>query len=81
MLPRKPTKRSVPRRIIFGKGGSTRMFKKQAAGTDRPGNTGKDQTAAPGSKRASGGAPPRVHGGLSQPALPGQTAPDGVRRR
>ena len=54
------------RRATFakgGKGGPNKMFRQQAAGPDRPGETGKDQTAAPGSKRAIGG--PRgvdVHG-------------------
>ena len=44
------------------------MFRQQAAGTDRPGNTGKDQTSAPGSPRAAGG--PRLSGkGDRQPPL------------
>jgi len=50
------------------------MFKQQAAGTDRPGNTGKDQTAAPGARRASGGS--RTTGySLSMRAVEGHTAP------
>jgi hypothetical protein len=50
------TKKEAQRAATFGKGGSTKMFKQQAAGTDRPGNTGKDQTAAPGAKFAKGGS-------------------------
>jgi len=41
-------KRDRQRGAAFGKGGNTRMFGKQAAGPDKPGTTGKDQTAAPG---------------------------------
>jgi hypothetical protein len=36
-------------------GGRTPMFGKQAAGPDKPGNTGKDQRKAPGAKYAEGG--------------------------
>ena len=62
------------RRAAFSKGGSTKMFKKQAAGPDRPGNTGKDQTAAPASKRAISGT--RLSGpSFSMPAKAGHTAP------
>jgi hypothetical protein len=58
----------------YAEGGSTRMFKPQAAGPDKPGNTGKDQVPAPGAKRAIGG--PKNQGyGLSLPAQPGRTAP------
>ena len=48
-------KKSVQRRAAYAKGGDTHMFGKQAAGPDRPGNTGKDQSAAPGVARALGG--------------------------
>ena len=68
-----PRKASTQRRVVFGKGGTTRMAKPQAAGTDRPGNTGKDQTAAPGTKRATGGPPVRDIGGVSRSAKPGRT--------
>jgi hypothetical protein len=68
----KPKKRSAQHRVDFAEGGSTRMFKQQAAGPDKPGNTGKDQSAAPGAKRAKGG-PPVYVGGLSRPARPGQS--------
>jgi len=66
-------KASTQRRTVFGRGGTTKMFKRQAAGPDKPGNTGKDQTSAPGSKRASGGTPVRGVGGLSRPARAGQS--------
>jgi len=73
-IPRKPTKKSVSGRGSFSKGGHQRMFKQQAAGPDRPGNTGKDQTSASGSRRASGGEKtPRAIGGLSRPARAGQS--------
>jgi hypothetical protein len=67
-------KKELKRGTTFARGGSTKMFKPQAAGPDRPGNTGKDQTAAPGAKRASGG--PRTSGySLSLPAVGGHCAP------
>lgn len=43
------------RDTTFAKGGSNKMFGKQAAGPDRPGNVGKDQSAAPGGRFARGG--------------------------
>jgi hypothetical protein len=55
----------------FARGGSTKMFGKQAAGPDKP---GKDQTSAPGAKRAVGG--PRLPGvSAALPAKPGRTGP------
>lgn len=42
--------------VTFAKGGNQHMFKKQSAGPDKPGNTGKDPTSAPGPKFASGGS-------------------------
>jgi hypothetical protein len=56
----------------FAKGGTTKMFGKQAAGPDKPGNTGKDQSAAPGAKRAAGG-PPLSGRSTSTPAKAGRT--------
>jgi hypothetical protein len=41
------TKRSTQRAAALAKGGTTRMFGLQAAGSARPGHTGKDQSAAP----------------------------------
>ena len=58
----------------FAKGGKTHMLKKQSAGPDRPGNTGKDQSAAPGARAAKGGPPTRGVS-LSTPAKGGHTAP------
>jgi hypothetical protein len=51
----------------FARGGSTRMFKPQAAGPAKPAITGKAQTAAPGAKSAKGGKP-RPVGGTAVPA-------------
>jgi hypothetical protein len=79
-IPRKPTKKSVSGRGSFGKGGSTKMFKPQAAGPDRPGNTGKDQSPAPGAQRAAGGTMPRS-GGLASPAKSEHTGPPGATAR
>jgi len=61
----------------FAKGGNTRMFGKQAAGPDRPGNTGKDQTPAPGAKSAKGG---RRHMHPYTPAQPAKVGVTGVRK-
>jgi hypothetical protein len=67
-------KKSTQRDVEFAEGGSTRMFKPQAAGPDRPGNTGKDQSPAPGARAAKGG--PKNQGyGLALPAVGGHTAP------
>ena len=67
------TKSSAQRPGAFGKGGSTRMFKPQAAEPNKPGRTGKVQTPAPGAKRASGGKPAaRAVGGLARPARAGE---------
>ena len=48
------------------------MFGKQAAGPDKPGNMGKDQTVAPGAKFARGGSRKICYSG-SVPATPGIT--------
>jgi hypothetical protein len=63
----------------FAKGGSGHAFRKQAAGPAKAGQTGKQQTAAPGAKRAAGG-PPLPGVATSVPAKPGHTGP-GQRRR
>ena len=75
-----PPKKSKPRRADPAKGGKTHMFKQQAAGTDRPGNTGKDQTAAPGARYASGGTMPGS-GGSASPAKSEHTGPLGATAR
>jgi hypothetical protein len=70
----KPKKKSAQRLVEFAEGGSNKMFFQQAAGPDKPGNTGKDQSSTPGAKRARGG--PRTRGySLALPAQPGHTAP------
>jgi len=66
------SKRDRQRAGAFASGGKTRMFKQQAAGPDKPGNTGKDQTPAPGAKSAKGG-PKTYVGGVSLPAKAGRT--------
>jgi hypothetical protein len=71
-------KKSVQRGATYARGSSTRMFKPQAAGPDRPGNTGKDQSAAPGSKRAVGGSA-KFGPSSAAAAKAGQTGTDSVR--
>jgi hypothetical protein len=61
------------RDVTFAEGGDTPMFKKQAAGPDKPGNTGKDQSSAPGAKFAQGGSNKMFGFSGSQPAKSGQT--------
>ena len=67
-------KRSSMRGAAFAKGGKDHMFGQQAAGPDRPGNTGKDPSAAPGKRAGSGGPETQGHT-VSKPAVPGRTAP------
>jgi hypothetical protein len=57
----------------FAEGGDTAMFGKQAAGPDKPGNTGKDQSSAPGPKYAQGGKGKMFGFAGAQEAKPGQT--------
>jgi hypothetical protein len=59
--------------VTFAEGGDTHMFGKQAAGPDKPGNTGKDQSSAPGHKFAEGGKGKMFGFAGSQPATAGQT--------
>jgi hypothetical protein len=63
------------RNTQFGKGGSARMFKQQAAGPAKAGQTGKNESAAPGAKAAKGGPKSKVPD-RSVPAKGGAT---GVR--
>src|SRR5215472_12417969 len=73
-------KASVQRRAVFGKGGTTRMFRPQAAGPATAGRTGKTQNVAPGAKRPVGG--PRISGhSLSLPAAANRAAQEGAERR
>jgi hypothetical protein len=74
----KPKKPSAQRGASYARGSSTRMHKPQAAGPDRAGNTGKDQSAAPGSKRAVGGAA-KFGPSSAVAAKAGQTGTDSVR--
>ena len=63
------------RGTTFAKGGHTRlMFGKQAAGPAKSGQTGKNQTPAPGAKAARGGGHAPVPG-KSLTAKPGRSGP------
>lgn len=69
-----PTKtKEAQHDVTFAEGGDTPMFGKQAAGPDKPGNTGKDTSAAPGPKFAAGGSHKMFGFAGSQPATAGQT--------
>jgi hypothetical protein len=70
------TKENVEHNVEFAKGGNTKMFGPQAAGPDRPGNTGKDSTSAPGPKYASGGS--HKMAGYS-PSIPAKAGITGAR--
>jgi hypothetical protein len=67
------TKKEGQHDVTFVEGGDTPMFKQQAAGPDKPGNTGKDQSSAPGAKFAQGGSNKMFGFNPSQPAKAGQT--------
>ena len=49
------TKKDVQHAARLAKGGTTKMFGKQAAGPDAPERTGKVETPAPGARSARGG--------------------------
>jgi hypothetical protein len=66
------SKKESQRDVRMAKGGKTPMFRRQAAGTDRAGNTGKDQTTAPGASHAAGGRR-KFSYSSSVPATPGIT--------
>ena len=67
------TKKEAQHDVTFAEGGDTHMFGKQAAGPDKPGNTGKDQSSAPGPKFAVGGNTNMFGFSPSVPATAGQT--------
>jgi hypothetical protein len=67
------TKKEGQHNVEFAEGGDTPMFGEQAAGPDKPGNTGKDQSAAPGAKFAAGGSTKMYGFNPSVPAKAGQT--------
>jgi hypothetical protein len=70
------SKQDRDRGTAFAKGGKAKMFGEQAAGPIRPGQTGKAQNPAPGSKGARGGGKTGADvGGLARPAAPGATGP------
>lgn len=59
--------------VTFAEGGNTPMFGPQSAGPDKPGNTGKDKSGAPGAKYAEGGKGKMFGYTPSQAAKAGQT--------
>jgi hypothetical protein len=67
------TKRDTQRSAALAKGGTTKMFGKQAAGPDKPGHTGKVQTSAPGAKSARGGTTKMAAFAPARPVKPGRT--------
>lgn len=67
------TKQESSHDVEFAEGGDTPMFSQQAAGPDKPGNTGKDTSAAPGAKFAKGGSTKMFGFNPSQEAKAGQT--------
>jgi hypothetical protein len=66
-------KQETEKDVTFAEGGDTPMFSEQAAGPDKPGNTGKDTSSAPGAKYAEGGKGKMFGYNASQPAKAGQT--------
>ena len=70
-----PTKtKEAQHNVTFAEGGDAHMFGKQSAGPDKPGNTGKDPTGAPGPKFASGGTNKMFGYNGSQPQQAGRTS-------
>jgi hypothetical protein len=70
-----PTKvKEAQHNVEFAEGGDTKMFGKQSAGPDKPGNTGKDPTAAPGPKYAAGGSGKMFGFSPSVPQQAGRTS-------
>ena len=60
--------------VTFAEGGDTPMFGPQAAGPDKPGNTGKDTSSAPGPKFAKGGSGKMFGYAASQEQQAGRTS-------
>jgi hypothetical protein len=69
------SKHDRQRDAAFTKGGDDRMFKKQAAGPAKAGQTGKNESAAPGAKATKGGPKSKAPGR----ALPAKGGRTGVR--
>jgi hypothetical protein len=67
------TKKDSQRGAALAKGGKAHMVKPQAAGPDKPGNTGKDQSAAPGARAAKGGTTKMAAFTPARPAKSGRT--------
>jgi hypothetical protein len=73
----KPKTSETQRTKDYARGGDDKMFRPQAAGPVKPGQTGKAQNTAPGAQRAAGGTMPRS-GGVSKPAPASHTGPPGA---
>jgi hypothetical protein len=69
------SKHQAERGAKFAKGGKDRMFGEQSAGQARAGQTGKNQTAAPGVKGARGGTTKMAPFTPAKPAKAGITGP------
>jgi hypothetical protein len=78
------TKKEAQRDLKMAKGGKTPMYKQQAAGLAKAGQTGKRETSAPGAKFARGGGDSGsgrssdekpFRGGFAKPAKAGATGP------
>jgi hypothetical protein len=68
------SKLETSKNVEFAEGGSdNHMFGPQAAGPDKPGDTGKDQSSAPGAKFAAGGKGKMFGFSPAVPATAGQT--------
>ena len=66
----------------YAKGGDDRMFSKQAAGPQKPGVTAHAvKGGAPGAKAARGGSTRMADFTPVQPARPGRTGADSVRKK
>jgi len=68
------TKKEAQHDVTFAEGGDGHMFGKQAAGPDKPGNTGKDPSSAPGPKFAEGGNGKMFGFSGAQSQQPGRTS-------
>lgn len=69
------TTKEAQHNVTFAEGGDDHMFGQQAAGPDKPGNTGKDPTSAPGPKYAAGGSTKMFGYNPAVPAKAGITGP------
>ncbi len=64
---------SLHKNTDLAKGGRSKMFSQQVAGTKAPGRSGKPDSSGPGEKFAAGGIRPTAFTG-AMPAMPGHTS-------